>query len=300
MDLRQLQYFVAVAETLSFTRASEILYVSQPTLSNQISELERELGAELLIRTKRSVMLTPVGAAFLKDARELLRRSDCLVRSVKDGIWSPMETGHLHIGYEPAAVESPRLFTAITKALRTMRFEHSASDIFFHAVHPEMTGQVLRRSFVDLVLSMKKESEIPDNHNHFLLEEQELLLITYHPTPIPDTKEAVLEILSRREIFLEDKAMWGLTDIMQTFSDLGVTPKIRFVEKGRSIDFLVCSGEGAILLPSGSYKSHIPSEDLQILHFDTQESKLGVWALWDPENINPLIQLFFNLFKEVY
>ncbi|MER6204285.1 LysR family transcriptional regulator [Streptomyces sp. NPDC001073] len=72
VHVRDLRYFVAVAEELHFTRAAERLYVSQPALSKQIRALERQLGAELFRRDRQGVALTPAGAALLPYAERLL------------------------------------------------------------------------------------------------------------------------------------------------------------------------------------------------------------------------------------
>src|SRR5258708_31186152 len=73
MELNQLRYFCAVAETGSFSRAAEQSHVSQPSLSQQIMKLEDELGARLFDRLGRSVRLTDVGKTFLPRARSVLR-----------------------------------------------------------------------------------------------------------------------------------------------------------------------------------------------------------------------------------
>jgi DNA-binding transcriptional LysR family regulator len=76
MDLRQLRYFVAVAEELHFSRAAARLHLAQSALSAQIRTLEQDVGAELFTRTSRRVALTPVGDALLVDARRLLADAD--------------------------------------------------------------------------------------------------------------------------------------------------------------------------------------------------------------------------------
>jgi DNA-binding transcriptional LysR family regulator len=104
MELRQLRYFVAVAEELHFRRAAERLHISQPPLSQQIRALEGELGLALLIRTRRRVQLTPAGEAFLRDARAILGELDGAVvtaRRIDAG-----QTGRLRIGFVGSALLS--------------------------------------------------------------------------------------------------------------------------------------------------------------------------------------------------
>jgi DNA-binding transcriptional LysR family regulator len=83
MELRQLRYFIAVAEELHFRRAAARLHISQPPLSQQIAQLEEELGCRLLNRTRRRVELTAAGEAFLRDARAMLDELDVAVSTVR-------------------------------------------------------------------------------------------------------------------------------------------------------------------------------------------------------------------------
>jgi len=84
MELHQLRYLVAVAETGSFTRASERNHISQPSLSQQIIKLERELDHKLFHRLGRRAVPTEVGAVFLERARRILAEVDGTLRELRD------------------------------------------------------------------------------------------------------------------------------------------------------------------------------------------------------------------------
>jgi DNA-binding transcriptional LysR family regulator len=75
-ELRRLEAFVAVAEELHFRRAAKRLVMAQSPLSRMIKGLERDIGVELFVRTRRSVRLTEAGEAMLPDARDLLKRAE--------------------------------------------------------------------------------------------------------------------------------------------------------------------------------------------------------------------------------
>ena len=81
--LRQLQYAVAVADTLGFRKAAVQCHVSQPALSAQLAELETALGTKLFERDRRRVLLTPAGEELVARARELLARADDLVETAR-------------------------------------------------------------------------------------------------------------------------------------------------------------------------------------------------------------------------
>lgn len=107
MELQQMRYVLAVAETNNFTRAAERCLVVQSALSHQIARLERELGARLFDRTSRRVRLTPAGAAFLPSARQSVDAAERAVAEVAAAIGQVR--GRLALGLIPtvAAVDIP-------------------------------------------------------------------------------------------------------------------------------------------------------------------------------------------------
>ena len=114
MELRHLRYFVAVAEELNFTRAAQRLHTAQPSLSQQIQDLEQEVGVPLFIRTKRSVKLTAAGTAFLDEARLTLAQARRAVASAREAGQAGERT--LVLGFGPAA--EIKLFPSTLTSLR--------------------------------------------------------------------------------------------------------------------------------------------------------------------------------------
>jgi DNA-binding transcriptional LysR family regulator len=106
-DFRQLRYFVAVAEELSFTRAALRLHLSQPPLSQQIQSLEQDLGVRLLERSKRQVKLTEPGRVFLEQARQILAKADEARGQVAAA--AAGYSGHLRLAYTVSVSFHPAL-----------------------------------------------------------------------------------------------------------------------------------------------------------------------------------------------
>jgi len=112
IELRQLRYFVAVAEELHFGRAAERLHMSQSPLSRAIRELERQLGLVLFVRTTRRVELTPAGVALLARARKALAEVELAVEDARRA--AAPEPGVVAIGYGPFSLP---VATSIAQAL---------------------------------------------------------------------------------------------------------------------------------------------------------------------------------------
>lgn len=123
MELRHLRYFIAVAEELSFSQAAKRLNIAQPPLSQQIQDLEREVGLQLFDRSRRKIMLTQSGKDFMADARNVLDSVAQLERRTK--MRSQGHLGRVAIGVNMAII-SPHFFSTI---LRRFRAKHPEIDM---------------------------------------------------------------------------------------------------------------------------------------------------------------------------
>jgi DNA-binding transcriptional LysR family regulator len=100
MQFQQLQYFVAVAETRHYTRAADLVHVAQPSLSQQIKALERELGADLFLRARGNITLTDAGEALLPLARRILADADTARHEVLELV--QLRSGRIRLGATPS------------------------------------------------------------------------------------------------------------------------------------------------------------------------------------------------------
>jgi DNA-binding transcriptional LysR family regulator len=137
MELRHLRYFVAVAEELHFGRAAIRLHMAQPPLSQQIRQLEQEIGVTLLNRTKRRVDLTPAGRAFLDEARRTLAQAERAVRTAQRA--NRGETGLLSIGFVPTAD-----LDVLPRILSVWRSRHPDVEVELSALSPAQQVEALR------------------------------------------------------------------------------------------------------------------------------------------------------------
>ncbi|MEV7773872.1 LysR family transcriptional regulator [Kitasatospora sp. NPDC086791] len=130
MELRQLQYFVTVAQHGSFTRAAQLLHLTQPGVSSQIRRLERELGHRLLDRSGRAVRLTRVGEAVLPHARAALASASAARRTAEE--FDGLRRGHVRLGMVAGAAFTPPsglgTFPGLATTLAAFRQEHPGID----------------------------------------------------------------------------------------------------------------------------------------------------------------------------
>ena len=144
MEFRHLRAFLSVAETLHFARAAELLGISPPSLTEQIQELERQLGARLFLRTKRSVALTDAGRLFLEEARPALEQVERAVRVARQA--GRGERGIIEIGFAGSAA----LSGVLAQTVAAWRRDHPEVDLHFHEMESGPQIEALAEGRLDI------------------------------------------------------------------------------------------------------------------------------------------------------
>lgn len=155
MDLRQLNYFIAVAETRHLGRAAERLHLSQPPLTRQIQQLEAELGVQLFRRTPRGMELTQAGEELLRDAQNIRTLvSQAAERAQRAGLG---QAGRLDVGVYGSA-----MFGLVPEVLSAFRARHPDVELVLHYAQTPAQLPALRQGRVHLVFErmLPEESDI--------------------------------------------------------------------------------------------------------------------------------------------
>ncbi|MFC2993318.1 LysR family transcriptional regulator [Halomonas tibetensis] len=151
MTVKQLRAFLAVAQTLSFTQACERLHLSQPALSLAIKGLEESLGGRLLIRTTRSVRLTPEGESFVPLAKRLLAEWDNTEELMRQRF--TLQLGRLSIAAMPSFASN-----LLPAALMAFRNRHPRINVTVHDVINEQVIDMVRDRQVELGIAFEPEA----------------------------------------------------------------------------------------------------------------------------------------------
>jgi DNA-binding transcriptional LysR family regulator len=175
MELRHLQYFLILAEELNFSRAARRLHIAQPSLSQQIRQLELELQTELFDRTVRPVRLTSAGQLLLRDAYALVNDVEATAREVRRA--GRGEVGRLRIGYSYGG-----LYDLVLCLLRRLRQAWPDANMVIHQLSEREQLPALSKGRIDLVLGRLTEPLTSDVAVRPLRDEKLIAILpTGHP-----------------------------------------------------------------------------------------------------------------------
>lgn len=297
MELRQLEYFVVVAEELNFSRAAERLHMTQPPLSTQIRALETEVGAVLFERSTRKVRLTEAGELFYASSRRLLsqlRDNVTQARSAASG-----KIGQLSLGFVPSATTE-----LLPPIMRAFRAEYPGVRLVLHELRPEQQVQELRTGALDcgcFYLPMDDQPPFGDTGLASVPISQEPLVVALpsdHPL-VARHRVSVASLSCEPFVMVAGHRGSGLRDaIVEQCRRGGVVPEV--VQEAalvQTIAGLVASGVGVALLPASVRRLQQTGVTYRPLQEEPVEVRMGL--VWLQESTSSVIKGFVTVARDV-
>jgi DNA-binding transcriptional LysR family regulator len=289
VELRHLRYFIAVAELKGFSQASRQLYVAQSAISQQIADLEHELGVALLLRNRRQVALTEQGEVFLEEAKKIIAASDDAVEMVRRSARG--EIGTLRIGFFTNGVGE--FFSDLIREFRHRRPEVKLL-LFEMAALQQMES--LANDKIDVAFTRPIDRRFEDLVEAEVLFEEPIVAILPRGHPLAPGP-VQLSSLASEPFVLIDRDAWPLLfdAIITLCSQAGFSPRIVNVS-GRTpaVLTLVAAGEGIALMTAG-VKRFLFTELVFCPVVPT--SSLALVIAWRTKNKSKIVEEFLELVR---
>jgi len=248
MKMRQLEYFLTIADEGGFSRAAKRLHVAQPSLSVQIKTLEDEVGAQLFERNKRHVFLTQAGKQFQQHARAILSLAD--TAKIEARCAEAGELGTLDIGYSASAMFSHLLPAAI----RGFRRQYPYVMLSLHDIPSlEQLHRLMERT-LDLGILRKPDIKAPDGIHISEWHRTPLVVAIQEEHPLARRSSLALSQLKAEPFIMYPREAgtglyWQVTDLC---AHAGFRPRVaREVLEAAAIIGLVAAGVGVAVVPAG-------------------------------------------------
>lgn len=289
MELRQLEYFIAVAEEASFTRGAKRVHISQPGISAQIRELERDLGATLIDRSGRTAGLTAAGAAALGHARAVLSSADAVRRAVEEV--NGLIRGHVVVGMVTACTVTP-LFDALSAFHRA----HPGVEITLVEDNSEQLIDLIRAGNVDMALIGAAGSP-PDGLESLPLISEPIVAVVPFDHPLAGLSRTTLESVTAYPV-VSLPAGTGIRSVFdQTCSRQGVRPNIALhASAPAAVAGLALRGLGVGILSLSMAAAH--RDRLATLTIEDADTPAILALVWAPPQSPALREVLVRCRRE--
>lgn len=288
MEIRQLRYFIAVADTLNFSRAASSVYLSQSALSRQIMDLEKEVGLPLFRRSTRQVELTEAGKTLQISAKELISRWEKMLPEVRNAVTEEARALTLTIGTDARVLADPDRRKRFMTMLYHLRREYPGLRILMRSCDYQDIIKGISDKTLDCGLVLDREMEMKSDITQKIYGQEEMVLVFRSENHHKNGDHG--DVIMNRGLIMVDREPQGLYHIIHILSSLGLEPQIRFCESFDDMTMTVETGESATILPE-SVVNKLNNPDLTVLKLPTDYAKLHLVLLWGKNQINPVLEI---------
>ncbi len=294
IELRQLRYFVTVAEELHFGRAAARLHMTQPPLSQTIQALEAGLGHRLFARTNRSVALTPAGSALLTEARRLLAQAHALPELVR--LAASGASGRLVLAFVSTAD-----YSVLPPFLREFREHTPHVHIELREATTDIQLDDLAQNRIDvgLLIAPLPEKSVTDLSYLRVLSEPLILAAPKGIKALAGSSAVSLKAVAGLPLIIFPRRIAPAFHdaILATFRAAGLTPHIgQEAIQMQTIVGLVSAGMGIALVPQSVSNLKRPGVEYKTLRGKTPLVETGL--AWRRDNTSPVLHAFLDLLRK--
>ena len=291
MELRHLRYFCAEAEYGTFREASAHLRVSQSAISEQIADLEEEVGGALLDRGTRTTRLTAQGAIFLQEARKTLAAAEHAVdktRRALDG-----QEGTLRIGFFLWGAGG--FFARIIREYRRL---HPQVKLSLYEMHAHVQMEAFERGTIDVGFTRPLEAPWDRMLKSELIYDDPVVCVMPKDHPLAGPRVELAALAGERFVMCERAVTPVLFDrILGLCTGAGFSPQVvNSSATWSGVLTLVEAGEGVALVPSGA--KHVRTPGLVFCEVLPETTYVGLSLAWRAENEGAVVRDFLRLVRE--
>lgn len=291
LDLRQIRYFVAVAEERSFTRAAQRLHISQPPLSQNVKALEDEMGVSLLVRSHLGVTPTDAGLTFLRQARRILGL-------VKDAVDETVHVGQGHSGSVRIGVVSSSLFRLMPPVLERLRAQLPDAVVTLSESTSNNQLSALVRGELDIGI-IHGPVEVRGLHVEKLCSEPMCAVLPWdHPLagrgPLPLSALAPYDFV----LFAREQSPGYFDSIAAMCVHAGFSPKVKHTARDSPTTVRMAAlGMGVGLVSQALRAEH--RELACFRRFDDASVAIDYLLAWHPEDASELVRQAVQVVRRV-
>ena len=296
MNGNQLKYFVAAAESRSFTKAAEQFYISQTAVTQQMQLLEEALGCTLFDRSTRPISLTPAGKIFLSEAKTILDSMSRAAERVHDA--STGLTGTLRVGFVRGYERSD-----LSVLMRGFHLQNQNALISFYRCSTDVLAAGLAQQEYDVIFTWDSTNlKAQDGIEYLKVESAQLVVALYTGHPLAGRRRlSRAELRGETILYMSPDASndsYGDAFFMQLYKEAGYKPNILF----RSCDaecilMMVAAEEGISILPDYFTDKLYDADNLVFVPLVGEDEREEIIAAWQSSNSNPVLTQFLSVLK---
>jgi DNA-binding transcriptional LysR family regulator len=288
MELRHLRYFTAVVQWKGYREASRHLRIAQPSISETVADLERELDLKLFLRVGRTAQLTPEGEVFYTEAVRTLAQAESAINTAKRA--AKGEFGKLSIGFIVSAT-----FLFLPQLVRSYKAQYPGVKLTLQELSPSQQEDALDKGLIDVGFTRTVTAERSKTLSSRSLYRDPMLAVLPASKKITTKRVRIADLANEHFVLFHREGAAVLYDtVVGMCNDAGFSPKVEYeADRVQTVLSLVEAEEGVSIVPASV--KNLWSNGVQFYRLQPDDVRLELVAAWKKERPSVVLRSFLDL-----